>query len=302
MVQATWDLSQLMIEHLAAACSALLGTPLLTWIAAGTIFMAVENRTRAHSGLAASSRWLNVRYGGVHAVAILMLSPLCNVGISEAINLVATRDRLIDLLDLTPSAAVNSALTVVLFVFLADFFYYWWHRLQHLLPLLWDQHAVHHSDETVNTATAVRQHWSEFVFQGFLVSLPVLLVLKTDAATILAASILMHVWSFFNHLDAKVSLGPLSILVSGPQFHLVHHSVEPKHRDKNFAAYLPLWDYLFGTLHVPEPGERPSTGLHSGARIESVPLLTFYPFVMLGRRLRSRLGSPGAAEPDLDTK
>ena len=291
-----------MIEPLAAACSALLGTPVLTWIVAGAIFMAVENlsgRTRPGT----SSRWLNVRYGGIHAAAILVLSPVCNVAIGEAIDRIAPRERLINLLDLTPWALANSALTVALFIFLADFFYYWWHRLQHVLPVLWDQHAVHHSDETVNTATAVRQHWSEFIFQSFLVSLPVLLILKTDIATILAASILMHVWSFFNHLDAKVSLGPLSNMISGPQFHLIHHSVEQEHRDKNFAAYLPIWDGLFGTLHVAAPRERPSTGLHSGARIDSVQLLTLYPFVMLGRRLRGCLqGQSANAEPGQDAE
>ena len=29
--------------------------------------------------------------------------------------------------------------------FLGDFWYYWWHRAQHELPLLWELHKLHHS-------------------------------------------------------------------------------------------------------------------------------------------------------------
>jgi len=172
-----------MIELLAAVCSALLSTPVLTWIVAGAIFMAIENvwqQNVLQQRARRSSRWLNVQYGIVHAVAIAILSPLCNVARDEAINLVSTPERPIDLFDLAP---------------------------------------------------------------------------------------------------------------------------ESEHRNKNFAAYFPIWDRLFGTLHVPQPGERPTTGPASKERMESVFLLAFYPFVALLGRVRASLpGHTGATQPGNDVE
>jgi sterol desaturase/sphingolipid hydroxylase (fatty acid hydroxylase superfamily) len=264
-------------------------TPVITWIFVGTLFVAIENLGGGHRQHQSSSRWLNARYGAVHAAAILVLSPLCNIAINEALNLLVARGRLIDLRGLTPIGLADAALTVALFIFLSDFFYYWWHRLQHRVPVFWDQHAVHHSDETVNAITAVRQHWTEFVFQSFFVSLPVLLILKTDASTIVAASVVMHAWSFFNHLDVKLPLGRLSTVVSGPEFHVIHHSLSVEHRDKNFAAYFPVFDRMFGTIYIPARNESLATGLATGERIESVLSLAIYPFVKIYKRLVSQI-------------
>ncbi|MDP2356719.1 MAG: sterol desaturase family protein [Beijerinckiaceae bacterium] len=40
------------------------------------------------------------------------------------------------------------------------------------------------------------------------------------------------------------------ILLS-PAHHQVHHSVDPKHHNRNMGACLAIWDWLFGTLYVP---------------------------------------------------
>ena len=32
-------------------------------------------------------------------------------------------------------------------MFVFDFFYYWLHRFQHKLPVLWQEHLLHHSAE-----------------------------------------------------------------------------------------------------------------------------------------------------------
>jgi sterol desaturase/sphingolipid hydroxylase (fatty acid hydroxylase superfamily) len=38
----------------------------------------------------------------------------------------------------------------LLAAFVSDLFYYWFHRAQHALGLLWRFHAVHHSIEELN--------------------------------------------------------------------------------------------------------------------------------------------------------
>ena len=40
-------------------------------------------------------------------------------------------------------------------------------------------------------------------------------------------------------------------VVASPVFHRWHHTTEAQGLDKNFAGLLPLWDVLFGTLHLP---------------------------------------------------
>ena len=37
-------------------------------------------------------------------------------------------------------------LQALAYFFIYDFFYYWFHRAQHVVPVLWAQHKLHHSD------------------------------------------------------------------------------------------------------------------------------------------------------------
>ncbi|WP_456669859.1 sterol desaturase family protein [Bradyrhizobium sp. USDA 3240] len=43
--------------------------------------------------------------------------------------------------------------------------------------------------------------------------------------------------------------------INNPQWHRIHHSVEMEHQDKNFAAFFPFWDILFGMACVPKQDE-----------------------------------------------
>ena len=53
-----------------------------------------------------------------------------------------------------------------------DFFYYWFHRLQHASPWLGEQHKLHHTDEAVNVTTSLRHHWTEEGFRSILIAVP----------------------------------------------------------------------------------------------------------------------------------
>jgi sterol desaturase/sphingolipid hydroxylase (fatty acid hydroxylase superfamily) len=45
------------------------------------------------------------------------------------------------------------------------------------------------------------------------------------------------------------------------RFHRIHHSVEPKHFEKNFGIMFTVWDQLFRTAYFPRPDEWPKTGV-----------------------------------------
>jgi sterol desaturase/sphingolipid hydroxylase (fatty acid hydroxylase superfamily) len=51
----------------------------------------------------------------------------------------------------------------------------------------------------------------------------------------------------------------LGRLFVSPAHHQVHHSSNPKHFNKNFGSCLALWDWMFGTLYVPQREREPLT-------------------------------------------
>jgi len=53
---------------------------------------------------------------------------------------------------------------------IADFLYYWFHRLSHTISWMWTTHAVHHSSEEYNLTTALRQPALDFLAPSFLIS------------------------------------------------------------------------------------------------------------------------------------
>jgi sterol desaturase/sphingolipid hydroxylase (fatty acid hydroxylase superfamily) len=161
-------------------------------------------------------------------------------------------------------------------VWIFDFFYYWFHRLQHIWAPLWAVHRLHHSDRAVNVTTSLRHHWLEEPLRAVLIIFPMALLVKISPVEAGVISAAMAQWGYFIHANTRISLGPLTLLITGPQAHRVHHSLERHHLNKNFAAFLPLWDWLFGTYA--KPSGWPCTGLadHDGR-------LTLREVLLIGR-------------------
>lgn len=73
--------------------------------------------------------------------------------------------------------------------------------------------------------------------------------------------ILIGVVGMFIHWNTILSLGWLTGVVVGPQYHRIHHSLVPAHIDKNFSVLFSFWDRLFGTQSMPVGNEYPPTGV-----------------------------------------
>lgn len=86
-------------------------------------------------------------------------------------------------------------------------------------------------------------------------------------------------FSHFEHANIEFSLGRLWWLCATPQYHRVHHSLQPDHIDKNFAGVYPAWDLLFGTLVLPKPREYPATGLAHGPSPRTILEAALWPFL-----------------------
>jgi sterol desaturase/sphingolipid hydroxylase (fatty acid hydroxylase superfamily) len=171
-----------------------------------------------------------------------------------------------------PAWASRAVITVMLF--LAYELGYWFnHWLSHKVPLLWEFHKVHHTAEVLTPLTNFRVHpvytwifanilalsaaianglgnymFGDGAYQYALSDTNIILVLFIHAYVHLQHS---HVWISFRGLAGRVFVSPAH--------HQVHHSGNPKHFNKNFGSCLALWDWMFGTLYVPEKKREPLT-------------------------------------------
>jgi sterol desaturase/sphingolipid hydroxylase (fatty acid hydroxylase superfamily) len=186
-----------------------------------------------------------------------------------------------DLPNLLPESGWSRIGLLIVFAFVpllvSDFFYYWFHRLQHANRWLWEQHKLHHTDEAVNVTTSLRHHWTENGFRLVFVALPMGATLTITPVEAGIVTMFTSQWGYLIHANIRLPLGPLSGVFLGPQAHRIHHSLEREHLNKNFAAFFPIWDILFGTFHRPRLGEFPDTGV-AGEIGRPAPTNAVWPF------------------------
>lgn len=142
-----------------------------------------------------------------------------------------------------------------------DLFQYWTHRLEHHFALLWMFHRVHHSDAHMNASTSLRQSVGGALIGFTFTHLPTAVICGGNLLPYLGALVLFSGWGYFNHANLRLPLGPLTPLLSGPQWHRLHHGRESRYHNSNYAAFFPFLDVLFGTYLAPERHEWVDTGL-----------------------------------------
>jgi alkylglycerol monooxygenase len=134
-----------------------------------------------------------------------------------------------------------------------DMAYYWFHRTSHRVRAIWATHVVHHQSEEYNLSVALRQSWLQNVPEAvFYWPLAILGFPPKMFATVFALDVLYQFWI---HTRLVGRLGPLEWVMNTPSHHRVHHGINPKYIDKNYAGVLIVWDRLFGTFQaeVEEP-------------------------------------------------
>lgn len=192
----------------------------------------------------------------------------------------------------SPDTFRGQILFALAFALVWDVWQYWVHRLQHRWPVLWETHKFHHSETDLNASAQARQHLSNYILFNVLY-LPVLLVFGSLTPHFVAAFIMFRIWGFVNHTNTRIDFGGVTPIIAGPQWHRIHHSLYPEHYDKNFAAFFPFIDLVFGTYYRPGKGEYPPTGLPPDADSGSLRQATIAPFVGWYRML-TRGGGPRA--------
>lgn len=179
--------------------------------------------------------------------------------------------------------------SVPIYWIVGDFLLYWLHRLQHSVPWLWVFHSVHHAERELTTLSQNRRHPVEKALNGLVLYLPLAFVLGLSTWTWIPWYIGAQTLEALQHAQLDWRFGPLYRWFVSPVFHSIHHSVDPKHYDRNFGAMFSIWDYAFGTA-APDTGRPAAYGLAGEeAMPESLTAQLLLPF----RRLRRPAG--GAA-------
>ena len=149
---------------------------------------------------------------------------------------------------------------VWLFTLLAyDFCYYWNHRLNHEIALLWGGHVVHHSSEYFNLSTALRQSSTSAFFNWmFYLPLAVLGVPPTMFAVVALIDLLYQYWV---HTELIDRMGFMEYIFVTPSNHRVHHGQNDYCIDRNYGGIFIVWDRLFGTFADERRGEKVCYGV-----------------------------------------
>ncbi len=148
----------------------------------------------------------------------------------------------------------------VLILFADDFTFYWHHRLSHEIRILWAAHVQHHSSQTLNLATALRQSWTELLYKYFwwfwlpLVGFHPLMILMMMSVSL--------IYQFWPHTELIRKFPKwFEFIFNTPSHHRVHHASNIRYLDQNHAGILMIWDRLFGTFSEEKEEEKPVYGL-----------------------------------------
>lgn len=183
---------------------------------------------------------------------------------------------------------LKTAFYVLAYLFVTDFFFYWYHRAQHRFQALWTLHELHHSDDDMNVTSGFRTYWLDYPAQAVCISAPTLYIVGVHPTAITIWIVLTIFALCVTHANIHVNLGPLTKVVVGPGMHRIHHSFQPEHIDKNFAQIFPIFDIVFGTYYPPEPGKHPATGTPSMPADASYGEVMYRPFEVWGRLMSRR--------------
>jgi sterol desaturase/sphingolipid hydroxylase (fatty acid hydroxylase superfamily) len=142
-------------------------------------------------------------------------------------------------------------LRIALYLLIADFGYYWAHRLMHT-GVLWRTHKWHHSPTYMYWLAGCRATIS----QQFLVGVPYVLVTPILYPSPWWVYTALVIFSYLTvdwmHLNVSWGTRWLEWFIVTPRYHHIHHSSNPEHYELNLGNNFTFWDRLFGTYFDPD--------------------------------------------------
>ena len=164
---------------------------------------------------------------------------------------------------------------------LLDAWLYVWHRANHVLPLLWRFHQVHHLDETLDASTALRFHFGE-VLASSVLRAAVIYLLGVPLMSVLVFETFVAMASIFHHSNLRLPAAferALACVIVTPSIHWVHHHAKRADTDSNYATVLSLWDRAFASRSATVRTAEMRMGVEGGQDV-GLAALVVRPFVV----------------------
>ena len=139
---------------------------------------------------------------------------------------------------------------VLVGVLLMDLTFYYWHRANHEIPLLWRFHNVHHVDPDLDVSTSFRFHFVEIAYSS-LFRIVQVAVIGVAPLTYVIYELAFTAETMFHHSNVRLPFRlerPLNRLIVTPRMHGIHHSAVRRETNSNYSVIFPWWDYLHRTL------------------------------------------------------
>ena len=227
------------MEEMVSTLLTVKGAVIAVWLL--LFFVAERLRPAAVDPTLADGRWNRA----VRNLALFLL----NGGVSFAVVVPVTAWAATHALDWRPSAWPAGVGGLLIDLLLLDFFIYWWHRLNHVLPVLWRFHQVHHMDRFLDSTSAVRFHFGEVILSA-LVRGAFVFAMGIPLSSVLMFEVLVLLSSIFQHSNIRLPVAldrALSTVIVTPGWHWMHHHALRADTDSNYANTLTVWDRLFAS-------------------------------------------------------
>lgn len=143
-----------------------------------------------------------------------------------------------------------AAALVVVTLLVRGFISFSTHYLNHMVPLFWRVHRVHHLDTELDVSTTVRFHPLEFVI-GLITGVPIVLAAGLTPWILMLYELFDVVVTLWSHSNVRVPAAldrALRYVIVTPDLHRIHHSARRPETNSNFGAVFPIWDVIFGTF------------------------------------------------------
>lgn len=144
----------------------------------------------------------------------------------------------------------NSTIQFVVIFIISDLKNWISHYIFHKSNTLWQLHSFHHSATNFNILTRQRGHFLESELKRFFDVVP-FVIFGAPISTYFLITILSEIHQMLLHSSSNSNWGFVGrYFIVSPAAHRIHHSIDPKHFNKNFGITFIFWDKLFKTYHT----------------------------------------------------
>jgi len=184
---------------------------------------------------------------------------------------------------------------------LLDLSFYYWHVLNHKIPLLWRFHNVHHMDPGLDVSTGFRFHFGEVLFSTVFRIVQAGLI-GMSFATFATYEFVFQANTLFHHSNLRLPIRVerwLNKILVTPRMHGIHHSQVRRETNSNFGVVFPWWDRLHKSLGLNIPQSKIEIGIAGYSSPDDNKLLRT--FVMPFTKQRDYWRKSNGSTPERDT-